>query len=73
MGEDAARVGACVALQDKTVFWKLHDVFFGPQQSLSKELLINKALAFSGSGADCRSPEDHIMFSREGFSRVIAA
>ncbi|MBV9085035.1 MAG: thioredoxin domain-containing protein [Acidobacteriaceae bacterium] len=44
--QDAPALAACVALQDKAAFWKLHDYFFSEQQELSKETLTPKALEF---------------------------
>lgn len=44
--QDAAALSACVALQDKTAFWKLHDFLFSNQQEVSKDTLTAKALAF---------------------------
>ncbi len=44
--QDAAALSACVALQDKAAFWKLHDFLFSNQQALSKETLVGKALEF---------------------------
>ena len=43
--QDAAALSACVALQDKAAFWKLHDFLFFEQQNLSKETLLSKAMS----------------------------
>ena len=41
---DAAALGACVAIQDKSAFWKVHDFLFAEQQDISKENLVGKVL-----------------------------
>ena len=43
---DASELSACVALQDKAAFWKLHDFLFAQQGELSKETVVGKALGF---------------------------
>jgi len=44
--QDASELSACVALQDKAAFWKLHDLLFAHQQELSKETIAERALEF---------------------------
>ena len=43
---DAAALGACVAIQNQSAFWKLHDYLFSEQQRLSNENVKDNALAF---------------------------
>jgi len=68
---DAAALTTCVALQDKSAFWKLHDFLFAHQQELSKETLRDKAIDFLSQEASIdttavsaclshRSFEDHL-------------
>lgn len=47
---DAAALSTCVALQDKSAFWKLHDFLFAHQEELSKDTLQSKALDFLSDG-----------------------
>ncbi len=44
--QDAAALAACVAMQDRAAFWKLHNFLFSEQQELSKETLASKAMDF---------------------------
>ncbi len=44
--QDAAALAACVAMQDRPAFWRLHDFLFSEQQQLSKETLVPKAMDF---------------------------
>jgi protein-disulfide isomerase len=43
---DAAEITECVALQDKSAFWKLHDFLFAHQQEFSKDTLQSRSLDF---------------------------
>jgi protein-disulfide isomerase len=43
---DAAALTICVALEDKSVFWKLHDFIFAHQEEISKETLQGKVMDF---------------------------
>ena len=43
---EAAELTECVALQDKSAFWKLHDFLFAHREELSQDTLQSKALDF---------------------------
>lgn len=43
---DAAALTTCVALQDESAFWRLHDFLFAHQEELSKDTLQEKVLDF---------------------------
>ncbi|HWG19318.1 MAG TPA: thioredoxin domain-containing protein [Terracidiphilus sp.] len=58
----AARMGACVAIQDRDEFWRLHDFFFANQNDLTEQNIdgkVHEFLAFDqGSKVDVNRAEE---------------
>ncbi len=65
--QDAAALSVCVALQDKTAFWKLHDFLFANQQELTKETITAKALEFLSQDKAVDSNKVTSCLSEKGF------